>query len=62
MKGVLDRGIRSLGGEWVPKVGKKMRTSEERNIRNGKPRILKESSLILLKLLRIRLGVESECV
>lgn len=55
-------GIRSLGGEWVSKVGKKMRTLGERNIRNGKPRILKESSLMLLKLLRIRLGVESECV
>ena len=46
------------GEEWVSKVGKKMRTLEERNIRNGEGRILKESFFWLLKLLRIMPGVE----
>lgn len=46
----------------MSKVGKKMKTSEERNIRNGEPRILEGSSLLLLKLLRIMPGVEIECV
>lgn len=42
----------------MSKVGKKMRTLEERITRNGKARILYGSSMWLLKLLRIMPGAE----
>lgn len=41
------------GEEWVSKVGKEMRTLEERNVRNAEGRILEGSFMWLLKLLRI---------
>lgn len=50
------------GEEWVSKVGKKMRTLEERTTRNGKARILEGSSVWLLKLLRIMPGQRGTCV
>lgn len=47
-----------LSEEWVSKVGKKVRTLEERNARNGEARILEGSLMWLLKLLKIMPGVE----
>lgn len=51
-----------LGGEWMSRVGRKMKTWEERKTRNGESRILEGSSMWLLKLLRIMPGVEVDCV
>lgn len=43
------------GGEWVPRVGKEMRTLEEKNTR-----ILEGSSMWFWKLLRIMPGIRDE--